>query len=185
MSTEACWCPAGSPLPFPKCVRLGGPKRFFSGAAPGRVGTAIAPQLLHRVHFGFWTDKVIYGLLRIPIVGLDLSLSSSGFHTLGTSNSGAISPGKLGEIERIDFILARVAELVREGDFVVVENNAFNALGSAKSKLAELNGIVKFWLWRRGIPYVLVARPLFRACQGLPSNFFAIFSASLLPAGPD
>jgi len=91
------------------------------------------------------------------VVGLDLSLSSTGFHTLGTSNSGAISPEKLGEMERIDFILARVAGLVHEGDLVVVENNAFHALGSAKSKLAELNGIVKFWLWRRQIPYVLVA----------------------------
>ena len=30
-------------------------------------------------------------------------------------------------------------------------------MGSAKSALAELNGIIKFWLWRRGIPYVLVA----------------------------
>jgi Holliday junction resolvasome RuvABC endonuclease subunit len=28
---------------------------------------------------------------------------------------------------------------------------------AAKSKLAELNGIVKFWLWHRGIPYALVA----------------------------
>ena len=58
---------------------------------------------------------------------------------------------------RIDFILARIAELVHEGDFVLIENNAFNAMGSARSKLAELNGIVKFWLWRRGIQYVLVA----------------------------
>ena len=30
-------------------------------------------------------------------------------------------------------------------------------MGSARSKLAELNGIIKFWLWRRGIQYVLVA----------------------------
>lgn len=58
---------------------------------------------------------------------------------------------------RIDFILAKVAELVHEGDFVVIENNAFNAMGSARSGLAELNGIIKFWLWRRGIQYVLVA----------------------------
>ena len=60
-------------------------------------------------------------------------------------------------MERVDFILARIAELVHEGDFVVIENNAFNAMGSARSKLAELNGIIKFWLWRRGIQYVLVA----------------------------
>jgi crossover junction endodeoxyribonuclease RuvC len=53
--------------------------------------------------------------------------------------------------------LARIAELVHEGDFVLIEDNAFNAMGSARSKLAELNGIIKFWLWRRGIPYVLVA----------------------------
>ena len=40
---------------------------------------------------------------------------------------------------------------------MVIENNAFNAMGSARSGLAELNGIIKFWLWRRGIQYVLVA----------------------------
>jgi Holliday junction resolvasome RuvABC endonuclease subunit len=39
----------------------------------------------------------------------------------------------------------------------VIENNAFNAVGLAKSVLAELNGIIKFWLWRRKIDYVLVA----------------------------
>jgi Holliday junction resolvasome RuvABC endonuclease subunit len=60
-------------------------------------------------------------------------------------------------MQRLDFILARIAELVHEGDFVVIENNAFNAVGRAKSGLAELNGIVKFWLWRRQIPYALVA----------------------------
>jgi Holliday junction resolvasome RuvABC endonuclease subunit len=46
---------------------------------------------------------------------------------------------------------------VHEGDLVIIENNAFNAIGRAKSVLAELNGIVKFWLWRRKIEYVLVA----------------------------
>ena len=87
---------------------------------------------------------------------MDLSLSSTGFHRLGNGATGAISTEKLG-MERVDYILARVAELVHEGDFVVIENNAFNAMGSARSKLAELNGIIKFWLWRRGIQYVLVA----------------------------
>jgi Holliday junction resolvasome RuvABC endonuclease subunit len=71
--------------------------------------------------------------------------------------SGNIDTTGLGGMERIDWILAKIAELVHEGDFVAIENNAFNAMGSARSKLAELNGIVKFWLWRRKIPYVLVA----------------------------
>ena len=92
------------------------------------------------------------------IVGLDLSLSSTGYHTLiGELVSGSIDTDGLGGMERIDFILARVAELVHEDDFVVIENNAFNAVGRAKSGLAELNGIIKFWLWRRKIQYVLVA----------------------------
>jgi crossover junction endodeoxyribonuclease RuvC len=93
------------------------------------------------------------------IVGLDLSLSSTGYYKLvGELVSGAIATNeKLSSMERIDFILARIAELVHEGDFVIIENNAFNAIGRAKSVLAELNGIIKFWLWRRGIQYVLVA----------------------------
>lgn len=97
----------------------------------------------------------------INVIGLDLSLSSTGFHKLNLSRtegaSGYIPTDKLGGMERIDFILKKIAELVHEGDFVVIENNAFNAVGSARSKLAELNGIVKFWLWHRGIQYTLVA----------------------------
>jgi Holliday junction resolvasome RuvABC endonuclease subunit len=97
----------------------------------------------------------------INLIGLDLSLSSTGYHKLNLSRtegvSGYIPTDKLGGMERIDFILKKIAELVHEGDFVVIENNAFNAIGSARSKLAELNGIVKFWLWHRGIKYALVA----------------------------
>src|SRR5215208_872303 len=98
------------------------------------------------------------GLKPHNIIGLDLSLSSTGYHQLvGELVSGNIDTEGLGGMERVDFILARVTELVHEGDFVVIENNAFNAIGRAKSGLAELNGIVKFWLWRRKIEYVLVA----------------------------
>jgi Holliday junction resolvasome RuvABC endonuclease subunit len=98
------------------------------------------------------------GLKPNNIIGLDLSLSSTGYHTLvGELVSGNIGTEGLGGMERVDFILARIAELVHEGDFVVIENNAFNAMGSARSKLAELNGIIKFWLWRRKIQYALVA----------------------------
>ena len=96
------------------------------------------------------------------MIGLDLSLSSTGYHKLNPdsaeSASGNIAaPEKMGGMERIDFILKNIAELVHERDFVLIENNAFNAIGSARSKLAELNGIVKFWLWHRRIPYALVA----------------------------
>ena len=91
------------------------------------------------------------------IIGLDLSLSSTGFHRLGNYESGAILTEKLRGMERLDYILAQIAGLVHEGDFVVLENNAFNAVGNARSQLAELNGIVKFWLWRRKIAYALVA----------------------------
>ena len=68
--------------------------------------------------------------------------------------TGAIVPGPGGSIVSSS---RKSPELVHEGDFVVIENNAFNAMGSARSGLAELNGIIKFWLWRRGIQYVLVA----------------------------
>jgi Holliday junction resolvasome RuvABC endonuclease subunit len=95
------------------------------------------------------------------VIGLDLSLSSTGYHKLNVDvtegTSGNIPTDKLGGMERIDFILQKIAELVQDGDFVVIENNAFNSMGSARSKLAELNGIVKFWLWHRGIQYALVA----------------------------
>jgi Holliday junction resolvasome RuvABC endonuclease subunit len=91
------------------------------------------------------------------VVGLDLSLSTTGFHRLGTYASGAISAQHLAGMERLDYILAQIAGLVQEGDFVVVEDHAFHAVGNARSKLAELSGIVKFWMWRRQVPYVLVA----------------------------
>ena len=60
------------------------------------------------------------------IVGLDLSLSSTGYYLIGSGISGAIVTNeKLSSMERIDGILARIAELVHEGDFVLIENNAF------------------------------------------------------------
>ena len=98
---------------------------------------------------------------RGSLIGLDLSLTSTGFHKLAADgrilDSGAITADKSTGMERLDLILARISNLVREGDFVVLEDNAFRALGRARSGLAELSGIVKFWLWRRQIRYLLIA----------------------------
>ena len=56
--------------------------------------------------------------------------------------SGSIDTDEIdSSMQRIDFILARIAELVHEGDFVVIENNAFNAIGRARvrARRAERN----------------------------------------------
>lgn len=93
------------------------------------------------------------------VVGLDLSLTSTGFYCLASSgpNSGTVLSTNLTGWERVDRILYDVLSLCSVNDLVLIENNAFNAIGSAKSKLAALNGIVEFALWRRQIPVVLVA----------------------------
>lgn len=93
------------------------------------------------------------------IVGLDLSLTSTGYHRIGTRTSGNIDTEalKLTGWERIEFIIKNVMALVNEGDFVLIENNAFNAMGQAKSALAELNGLIKYHLWKRNINFKLVA----------------------------
>jgi Holliday junction resolvasome RuvABC endonuclease subunit len=97
--------------------------------------TLLSTGVLHRSVEAVGVDKIIYGYSE--------------------TQDPPARPAD--DVARIDFILAKISEIVHEGDLVVIENNAFNAIGRAKSVLAELNGIIKFWLWRRKIDYVLVA----------------------------
>lgn len=109
--------------------------------------------------------------LRAPrIVGLDLSLTSTGIAcTCGThvvKHSGSVKGWP-----RIAVILNNVRshatgacgvtglvarDLTQEfggvGTLVVLEGYGFNSMRGVY--LGELGGIIRFWLWQRGIPYI-------------------------------
>ncbi|MDQ0990690.1 hypothetical protein [Streptomyces sp. V3I7] len=90
------------------------------------------------------------------VVGLDLSLTSTG--VAGTSWARAYRPGRRRSHERLDWLLAGVADSVRDGtDLVVVEGAAYAQGGQAGyHELAGLWWLVTQYLWRNRIPYAVV-----------------------------
>lgn len=91
------------------------------------------------------------------IAGLDLSLVGTGIATQdgGTITTRTIDGRRLDGHKRLQTILTAVAEL-RHYDLVIIENLIVLHSGTTTLRLAELHGLVKHWLWLRGIPYVLV-----------------------------
>lgn len=61
--------------------------------------------------------------------------------------------------ERIEWLRHRVASAVRKfrPDIVVIEGHSFNSKGRGVSILHELHGVVKNWLHRQQVPFVLAA----------------------------
>ncbi|MFI9391867.1 hypothetical protein ACIG53_13395 [Streptomyces bauhiniae] len=90
------------------------------------------------------------------VVGLDLSLTSTG--VAGTTWARAYRPGRRRSHERLDWLLAGVAESVRDRtDLVVVEGAAYAQGGQAgHHELAGLWWLVTQYLWRNRIPYAVV-----------------------------
>lgn len=91
------------------------------------------------------------------IAGLDLSLTGTGIATWagGHLTTRTIDGRRLEGHRRLQTILTAVGEL-RHYDLVVLEDLFVAGSGTTTLRLAELHGLVKHWLWLRGIPYVLV-----------------------------
>ena len=87
------------------------------------------------------------------LMGLDLSLTSTGFSVNG--QTGTISTSLKG-MERLDFISTNVISIAKERDVwaVMVEGYSFASRNSQAHSIGELGGIVRFRLWKLGIPYV-------------------------------
>lgn len=91
------------------------------------------------------------------IAGVDLSLVGTGIATYagGDITTRTINGTRLNGHKRLQTILTAVGDL-RHYDLVVIEDLFVGGSGTTTLRLAELHGLVKHWLWLRGIPYVLV-----------------------------
>lgn len=108
---------------------------------------------------------------RIKIVGLDLSLTSTGIATT-TPESGVPSArvektsNKISYPERYNKLLESILREVPEDKKVIffIEGYSFGsfAKSSSMSYLIELGGIIKFELWKRGLPYIIVPPSLLK-----------------------
>jgi crossover junction endodeoxyribonuclease RuvC len=87
-------------------------------------------------------------------VGIDLSLQSTGVCILDSAGytTHRICPGARRSWERIDFILAELADLLRPLDSprIHIEGYSFGSKGRAVFDIAECGGIVRWWLREHG-----------------------------------
>lgn len=94
------------------------------------------------------------------ILALDLSLRQTGYATINNDkiikSSVIKSPVNSRGILRIDFILKKIIELLEDIEFVAIEDYAYSAYGSL-TNLAELCGVVKYYLYKIEKPFLLLS----------------------------
>jgi crossover junction endodeoxyribonuclease RuvC len=94
-------------------------------------------------------------LSRMNIMGLDLSLTSTGYSINGETGTIAV---KTRDAERLYDIREDVVNLVKshDVDVVIVEGYAFSARNSQSHKIGELGGVIRLSLYELDVPYVEV-----------------------------
>jgi crossover junction endodeoxyribonuclease RuvC len=102
----------------------------------------------------FHIENMHYAL-TVSILGLDLSLTSTGWATNG--KTGFISV-KTKESQRLMEIRSEILNvtLTNEIRAAVIEGYAFGARNSQAHKIGELGGVIRLALFEAGIPYVEV-----------------------------
>lgn len=95
------------------------------------------------------------------ILSLDLSLRQTGYAIIEDDkiivSSVIKSPINLRGVQRLDFILKKITELLSDKiEFVVIEDYAYSAYGSI-TNLAELSGVIKYYLYKIEKPFFLIA----------------------------
>lgn len=100
------------------------------------------------------------------VLGLDLSLCKTGFTIIkdgqlvdsGLIKSKPVGDKPLQELERLIEIVDRIEEKVSKPNLVVIENLAFMARNTtALTQLSGLNYFVRYMLFKKSIPFALVA----------------------------
>lgn len=91
----------------------------------------------------------------MAIMGLDLSLTSTGYSIDGTTGVIAV---KTKEAERLSEIRDDVVNIIKSHDVsgVVIEGYAFSARNSQAHKIGELGGVIRLAMYDLGVPYVEV-----------------------------
>lgn len=101
--------------------------------------------------FVFDTDPV-------RVVGLDLSLTSTGYSDGRTHGVVSTRPDEQLEA-RLDRIIRTVVQFIltdSQPDLVVIEAPAFSRQGPGHDELSALRIMIRYRLWRLKIPYALV-----------------------------
>ena len=94
----------------------------------------------------------------MDIVGLDLSLSSTGVAT--PKGTFSLVPKKIVGEERLWWLRENIAnsiwDLERKADVVVLEGYSYSSKFHRGEAIAELGGVVKMWLHDNRMPFVVV-----------------------------
>lgn len=88
------------------------------------------------------------------VFGIDLSLTSTG---IADATGARTITNKLRGMERIEYIRAEIEDtllLPSLTTLVVLEGYSFGSHASHAHELGELGGVVRWWLWSCGVPYV-------------------------------
>ena len=91
----------------------------------------------------------------MKLLGLDLSLTSSGFSSNGATSvykPASKGPQRLSEVSA--FVLEQC--LANEVSCVIVEGYSFASRNSQAHSIGELGGCVRMTLWKNKIPYIEV-----------------------------
>lgn len=95
------------------------------------------------------------------ILGLDLSLTATGYAALDTRNEtrdvGTIKTGQLRGEKRLHDILVKLSRLIKthDPDLTVIEGYAYGRANQAH-QLGELGGVVRLWLYEKRHVYVVI-----------------------------
>lgn len=114
------------------------------------------------------------------IIGLDLSLTSSGFCL--SDNIGIVKTNTKGA-ERLSYVSNFIVELCKENSIsiAIIEGYAFSARNSHSHSIGELGGCVRMKLWESNIPYIEIAptaRAKFATGKGNASKSEVVSSVS-------
>ena len=98
----------------------------------------------------------------MKIVGLDISLTSAGWCTITDAGRSfdhiEPPPESASGLGRIWCMSRAITEIARGADLVVIEDFAFNRFNQqGHAELIGLSYVVRLWLFKTGIPMLLVA----------------------------
>lgn len=89
------------------------------------------------------------------VLGLDLSLTCTGFVSAATGLPGTIA-ARIRGVDRLDQLEQFIVALAGDADLVVLEEYAFHGRNAHSHELGELGGVVRLGLHRAGICWVPV-----------------------------
>ena len=88
------------------------------------------------------------------LIAFDLSLTSTGWAYV--SDMGRIMPGGFTGLQRLDYVFEVVTDMARHFELVVMEGLSMASNYPGASERIGLAYMVRHWLWKNRIPFILV-----------------------------